>query len=78
MALRLAHLQQLTSELTAVSRTEEIADIVVGHAADAFGAVFAAIYLLEGESPHALRTQGRMLGETGIWDALPLHASLPL
>ncbi len=78
LASRLEHLQQLTSELTSVSRTEDIAEVVVGHAADAFGAVFAAVYLLDGESLQALRTRGEMYGESGIWAALPLDAPLPL
>ncbi len=80
-ASRLAHLQQLTSELTGVSSLTEIADIVVGHAADAFGARFAALYVRTESNPDeivALQVRGSTPETDDLWSRVPVRADLPI
>ena len=77
LASRLAHLQQLTSELTAVTTPGEIADIMVGHAADAFGARFAALYVRDGEVLQTIRARGNE-ADRNTWTRVPLDAELPI
>ncbi len=67
LASRLAHLQQLTAELTGVSEADDIAEVMVGHAADAFGAQFAALYVLEGKELVAIRLRGANAVRQDLW-----------
>ncbi len=78
LASRLAHLQQLTAELTGVSESDDIAEVMVGHAADAFGARFAALYVLEGKELVAIRLRGANAVRQDLWGRVPLDADLPI
>ncbi len=78
LASRLSHLQQLTAELTGVSEADDIAEVMVGHAADAFGAMFAALYVLEGKDLVAIRLRGTASGREELWGRIPLDADLPI
>ena len=78
LASYLGHLQQLTAELTGTSDVDQIAEIVVGHAADAFGALFSALYLRSGSTLQLLRARGTVWEWENDWDSLPLDAALPV
>lgn len=78
LASRLAHLQDLTAELTAVSDIHSVAEIVVDHAANAFGAVFAALYILEGDSLRAVGVHGSASTQMTSWSVVKLDAPLPV
>ncbi len=78
LASRLAHLQGLTSELTGVSTNVDIAEIVVGHAADAFGARYAALYVREGAELRAIRSRRSSPESDSRWSQVPLRAELPV
>jgi GAF domain-containing protein len=78
LASRLAHLQQLTAELTGVSETEDIAETVVGHAADAFGVRFASLYGLEEDELVLIRSRGNRSEPATRWSRVGLDAELPI
>ncbi len=78
LASRLSHLQQLTSELTSVSTNVDIAEIVVGHAAEAFGARFAALYVREDDDLQVIRSRRSSPDGDTLWSRVPLDADLPI
>jgi GAF domain-containing protein/anti-sigma regulatory factor (Ser/Thr protein kinase) len=78
LASRLGHLQQLTAELTAVSEVDDIASIMVGHAADAFGAQYAALYVRDDDELTAVRTRGTPDAFDELWRRVRLDAALPI
>lgn len=77
-AVRLARLQQVTAALTAARHVEEVADIVVTHAADALGASLATFSLLvEDETVRVIRMRGASAETAKRWRTFPLAARLP-
>jgi GAF domain-containing protein/anti-sigma regulatory factor (Ser/Thr protein kinase) len=77
LAARLAHLQELTAELTDATDVGDIADVFVSHATEAFGAEFVAVYELSGDLLTLLRTRGLTLDQLLGWDMLPVDADVP-
>ncbi|MGE5762426.1 MAG: GAF domain-containing protein, partial [Mycobacterium leprae] len=77
LALRLARLQQVTAELTAVRDVDQVADIVVTHAADALGANPATLCLLDDDQLRIIRMRGAAPGALQRWQTFPLAATLP-
>jgi serine phosphatase RsbU (regulator of sigma subunit)/anti-sigma regulatory factor (Ser/Thr protein kinase) len=77
VASRLASLQALTAALTGARDVAEVAELVVRHAVEAFGAWSARVYLVEGDE---LRVAGQ-LGDTAAaadtYLRIPLTAELP-
>ena len=78
LASQLGHLQSLTAALTGTSEVDDIAEIVVTHAADAFGALFSALYLRSGDSLEVLRARGSTSDWQSAWGTLPIDAALPV
>ena len=77
LAARLAHLQELTAELTDATDVGDIADVFVSHATEAFGAEFVAVYELTGDFLTLLRTRGLTLDQLLGWDMLQVDAQVP-
>jgi GAF domain-containing protein/anti-sigma regulatory factor (Ser/Thr protein kinase) len=78
LAARLGRLQQVTAELINATDPQHVADIVVAHARDAFGAIGASVCLLEGADTL------RIIAIVGVADNLvsqfrtfAVHAQLP-
>ena len=78
LASRLGHLQQLTAELTGVTEVEQIAEIMVGHAADAFGAQSAALYVREREELVSVMSRGSSPLQDALWTRVSLDEGLPI
>jgi GAF domain-containing protein/anti-sigma regulatory factor (Ser/Thr protein kinase) len=78
LADRLARLQQVTAELTGARDVEEIADIVVGHAASALGSPLASMSLLVDEGTlRVIRLHGASEATRERWPTFPVAANLP-
>jgi len=78
LADRLARLQQVTAELTGARDVEEIADIVVSHAADALGSPLASMSLLvDDDTLRVIRLHGASELTRQRWATFPVSANLP-
>lgn len=76
-ARRLGLLQKVTADLTGATSPEQIAEIVVENAADAFGADTARVYLLGDDSmlrAIAARGEERL---AGVWQSFSPDADVP-
>ena len=78
LAEGLARLQQVTAELTGARDVDEIADIVVGHAARALGSPLASMSLLVDEDTlRVIRLHGASEQTRKRWQTYPVAAELP-
>ena len=78
LADRLARLQQVTAELTGARDIEEIADIVVSHAASALGSPLASMSLLvDDDTLRVIRLHGASESTRKRWATYPVAAELP-
>jgi GAF domain-containing protein/anti-sigma regulatory factor (Ser/Thr protein kinase) len=78
LADRLARLQQVTAELTGARDVDEIADIVVSHAASALGSPLASMSLLvDDDTLRVIRLHGASESTRQRWATFPVSAELP-
>jgi GAF domain-containing protein/anti-sigma regulatory factor (Ser/Thr protein kinase) len=78
LADRLARLQQVTAELAGARDVEEIADIIVSHAASALGSPLASVSLLVDEDTlRIVRIHGASEATRQRWATFPVAADLP-
>ncbi len=78
LADRLARLQQVTAELTGARDVEEIADIVVSHAANALGSPLASMSMLvDDDTLRVIRLHGASESTRQRWATFPVSADLP-
>jgi GAF domain-containing protein/anti-sigma regulatory factor (Ser/Thr protein kinase) len=78
VARRLARLQEVTAALSAASDEEEIAEIVVAHAAIAVGAALTTFSVLVDDNTLAIiRSRGLADVSAQRWQTFPLDADLP-
>ncbi len=78
LADRLARLQQVTAELTGARDIEEIADVVVSHAASALGSPLASLSLLvDDDNLRVVRLHGASESTRKRWTTYPVAAELP-
>lgn len=76
--VRLTRLQNVTAELTAADRVEQVADIVVNHAADALGASLATMSLLvDDDTLTVVSMRGAREQTQRRWSTYPVAARLP-
>jgi len=77
LATRLARLQRVMAELTAVAGIDDVAEVVVTHAADAVGAIVSSLCLLEGDVVRVVGIRGEHRDARERWQTFPLDADLP-
>lgn len=78
LADRLARLHQVTAALTGARDVEEIADIIVSHAASALGSPLASMSLLVDEDTlRVIRLHGASEATRQKWVTFPVSAELP-
>lgn len=78
LAGRLARLQQVTAEVTGARDIEEIAEIIVSHAASALGSPLASMSLLVDEDTlRVVRIHGASEATRKRWATYPVAADLP-
>ena len=74
---RLARLQQVTSELAGARDVEDIAEILVTHAADALGARLALVMLLDDDTVRIVRSRGVPDEVARHFRTYPVSAQMP-
>jgi len=79
LAARLGQLQQVTAELAGADDVDEVAEIVVTHAADALAAELASVCLLTSEQDQLqiVRSRGIRAELVERWQSFPVDAELP-
>ena len=78
VADQLSRLQRVTAELTGAGDVEEIADIVVSHAAEALGSPLTSLSLLINEDTlRVVRMHGASPESVRRWQTFPVAADLP-
>ena len=77
LSARLTRLQQVTSELAGARDVEDIAEILVTHAADALEAQLALVMLLEGDTVRIVRSRGVPEEVARHFRTYPVTADMP-
>lgn len=78
IADRLARLQVATAAFGAATSVEQIADILVNHAADALGADYASLWSIEDDALTVVRSRGLDADVERRWSSVPLDGATPL
>lgn len=76
-ATLLGHLCALNGKLAKVTSADEVVDLVTSHSCSSFGATFAAVYLLDGQTLCSPGAAGEHRAGIAPWRSVSLDVDLP-